>query len=127
MPDTCKRKELRSHLVGDIRAGITNVSVHLPHDTNVLVAVEQRILVVALHAHAATATVRCLISLETGIGEDDNESLRVLVALCDGQLLLSYELRQGGRRKRLRACGRIHRVSFFFFFGGTRTILVCCA
>lgn len=104
MPDTCKREELWSHLVGDIRAGITDVSVHLPHDTNVLIAVEQRVLVVALHAHAAATTVRSLVGLETGIGEDDNEPLRVLVALCDGQLLLSYELRQGGRRKRLRAC-----------------------
>lgn len=82
-----------SYLMCDIWASITDVAVHLPHDTNVLVAVEQRVLVVALHSHAATTAMRRLIRLETGIGKDYDQSLRVLVAGWDRELLLGDQLR----------------------------------
>lgn len=35
-------------LVGDVRSGITDVPVHLPHDTDMLIAVKEGILVLAV-------------------------------------------------------------------------------
>lgn len=88
--------------MGDVGAGITNVPVHLSHDTNVLVAVEQRVLILAVHPGAAGTAVGGLVRLETGIGQDYDESLRVFVGGGDGCVLLRNQLRQRGRRKRLR-------------------------
>lgn len=96
----------------NIRTSITNVPVHLAHDTNVFVAVEQRVFVV-LHARTAAA-VRGLVGLEAGIGEDDNEPLRVLVIQRDGRVLFSYQLRKSRRGERLGACVWGHGVSCGF-------------
>jgi hypothetical protein len=65
-----------------------------------LIAVEQRILVLTI---AAGTAVRRLVGLKTGIGQDDNETLRVLIRRRDGSALLGYQLRKRGRRKRLSA------------------------
>ena len=85
-------------LVGDIGACVGDVAVHLAHDSDVLVAVEERVLVIL---HAIAATVCGLVGLETGVGEDDNEALGVLVVGCDGYVLLGDELWEGRRWKRL--------------------------
>lgn len=91
-------------LVGDIGTRIRDVAVHLAHDSNVLITVEQRVFVIL---HAVAATVRGLVRLETGVGEDDNQALGVLVAGGDGHMLLRDELRECGRWERLclGACG----------------------
>lgn len=52
-------------LVGDVGTRIRDVAVHLAHDSNVLVAVEQRVFVIL---HAVAATVCGLVGLETGVG-----------------------------------------------------------
>lgn len=85
--------------MSDIRSGITDIAVHLAHDTNVLVAVEERVFLVAL-ARSATS-VRGLVRLETGIGEDDDETFAAFVAGGNGDMLLSDELRKLGRGERL--------------------------
>ena len=56
--------------MGDVGPRIADVSVHFPHDTDVLVAVQKRVFVFALHAHAAGATtaVGGLVGLDAGIG-----------------------------------------------------------
>lgn len=90
--------------MGDVRSSITDVTVHLAHDTDVLVAVEERVLLLAVGTEAAGATaVRGLVRLEAGIGEDDNESLGVLVRMRNGDVLFGNELRKGRRREGLGA------------------------
>lgn len=85
-------------LVCDIGTSVRDVAVHLAHDTNVLVAVEQRVLVIL---HAIPAAVRGLIRLQAGVREHDDQALGVLVILRDRDMLLGDELRESGRRKRL--------------------------
>lgn len=86
----------------DVRSSIANVAVHLAHDTDVLVAVEERVLFLAVGTKPArTAAVRGLVRLKAGIGEDDNESLGVFVRVCDGDVLLGHQLWEGRRREGL--------------------------
>lgn len=93
-------------LVGDVWTRITDVAAHLPHDTNMLVAVEKRVLV--LLSDTAASAMRGLVRLKTGIGEDDDEALRVLVAMGNGLRLFCNKLGQIRRRKRLCPCKEIH-------------------
>ena len=90
--------------MGDVGTSITNVPIHLAHDTDVLITVEQRVLVLTV---AAGASVRSLVRLKTGIGQDDDQTLRVLVCGRDGSALLGNQLRQRGGRERL--CAYIFR------------------
>lgn len=94
--------------MGDVGAGITNVPVHLSHDTNVLVAVEQRVLILAVHPGATGATVGGLVRLKTGIGQHHDKPLGVLVGGGNGRVLLCNQLRERGRRKRLRSYRRFN-------------------
>ena len=84
--------------MGDIGACVGDVAVHLAHDADVLVAVEERVLVIL---HAITATVCGLVGLEAGVGEDNDQALGVLVVGCDGYMLLRDELWEGRWWKRL--------------------------
>ena len=59
------------NLMGNIRPRIADVPVHLPHDANVLVAVEQRVLLFLVGPIPASAGVGRLVRLQAGIGEDD--------------------------------------------------------
>lgn len=58
--------------MGDVWPSITDVSIHLSQDPNVLVAVEERVLVLSVHSRATGPAMRGLVCLETGIGEYDN-------------------------------------------------------
>lgn len=100
-PEVQSRAVVVSNLVSDIGTGITNVSVHLAHDSNMLVAVEQRVLLLPLNTVSAGASMRGLVCLETGVGQNDNQSLRVLVCRGNRDILLGDQLRQSRRRKRL--------------------------
>lgn len=60
--------------MGNIWSSIADVSVHLAQDAYVLIAIEKRVLVLAVHASAAGAPMRRLVGFETGIGEDDDEA-----------------------------------------------------
>lgn len=78
----------RLNLVGDVWSGIANVAVHLAHDANVLVAIEQRIFVVPARAQAPAPAVRRLVRLEAGIGEHDDEAFGIFVVRGDCDVLL---------------------------------------
>lgn len=93
-----------SNLVSNVGASVTDISVHLAHDTNVLIAIEERVFFLSLHAHAARAAVGRLVGLEAGVGEYHDKPLRILVGRWDGHVLLSDELGQCRRRERLGAC-----------------------
>lgn len=80
-----------THLMSDVRSCIADVSIHLPHDADMLVAVEQRVLFVL--DHATTTAVRGFVGFETRIGEHDNQPLRVFVTGCDDRVLFGDELR----------------------------------
>lgn len=72
--DGGKRAE-RQNLMGNIWPSITNVSIHLSQDPDVLIAVEERVLVLPMETCTTGATVRGLVCFEAGIGEDDNQPL----------------------------------------------------
>jgi len=91
-----------SYLMCDIGSGITDIAVHLAHDADVFVAVEEGVFLIAL-ARSTTA-MGGLVRLETGIGEDDDEALAVLVGGGDGDVLFGNELREFGRGQRLGSC-----------------------
>jgi len=62
-----------SDLVGNIGPSITDIAVHFSHHSNVLVAIEKGILLVSAgHPRSPRSTVRCFVSLETSIGENDD-------------------------------------------------------
>lgn len=84
--------------MGNVWARVTNVAAHFPHDTNVLIAVEKRVLVIFAGAGAGVGS---LVGLERGIGEDDDEALSIFVASRDWRGLLGNEAREVGRRQRL--------------------------
>lgn len=85
----------------DVRSSITDITTCLPHDTDMLVTVQKGIFF--FFASRLAAAMRSSVGLEAGIGEDDYESLGVLVVGGDGHVLLCDEPRKFGRRKRLRS------------------------
>jgi hypothetical protein len=87
--------DVESYLVSNIRASFADITVHLAHDTNVLIAVQQRELLIL---GATTAAGNRLVGLQTGIGEDHDQTLSVLVMGWNRSMLLSNELRQLWRR-----------------------------
>jgi hypothetical protein len=89
-----------SNLVSDIRSCVADIAVHLAHDTNVLVTVQQRVFLLALTARSV-ATEAGLVGLETGIREDDDQSLGVFVGGWYWDMLFGDELWERRRRKRL--------------------------
>lgn len=65
--------------MGDVRSGMGNVSAHLGQDTLVVVAVEQRVLVLALGRPGAGAGAgRMLVGFEAGLLQHDDEPARVV-------------------------------------------------
>jgi hypothetical protein len=82
--------------VGDIGSSLADITVHLAHDTDVLVTVQQRVLLIL-----ATTTGGRPVGFQTGVGEDDDQTLGVLVVCWNGDMLLRNELRQLGRGARL--------------------------
>lgn len=79
--------------MSDVRASITDVSVHLSHNPDVLIAVEERVLVFSLHTHSARAAVRSLVSFKTGIGEHDDKAFGGFISWGNGSMLLGHKLR----------------------------------
>ena len=75
-------------LMGDVGTGFTNISVHLPHDSDVFVAIQQRILFIS-HPVAASGG---FVGLQTGVRQDHDHPLRVLVRGGDRYMLLRDEL-----------------------------------
>lgn len=82
-------EESEKTLMGDVGSGVTNVAAHLAHDSDVFIAVEERIFL--FFAAWLSAAVGCSVGLETGIGQDDNQSSGVLVARGDGHVLLGNQ------------------------------------
>jgi hypothetical protein len=80
-----------TNLMGDIWSSVADVAIHLAHDSNVLVTVQERVFLLALSAWSAT-TVASLVCLETGIGEDDDQSLSVFVGGRNRNVLFSDKL-----------------------------------
>lgn len=90
--------------MGYVWPRLADVPVHLAHHTNVLVAVQQRVLLLALDTHVPSAGVGGLVGFETGVREDDDQALRVLISRDDRDMLLGHQLRQFRRREGLGAC-----------------------
>lgn len=67
-----------TNLMCDIWTSVADVAIHLAHDADVFIAVQKRVFLLTLSA-GSTATIAGLVCLETGIGEDDDQSLGVFV------------------------------------------------
>lgn len=93
--------DVESYLVSDIGASFADITVHLAHDADVLIAVQQRELLIL---GATTATGDSLVGFQTGIGEHHDQALGVLVMRRNGHMLLRDELRELRRRTRLGPC-----------------------
>jgi len=82
----------------DIWSGITDVSVHLPHDADMLVAVEESVLFVLCRAGAGRrsrwTTAAHLVRLEAGVGKHHDQALGVLVCGGNGYMLGGDQLRK---------------------------------
>jgi hypothetical protein len=83
--------------MGYVGSGITDVTAHFAHDTNVLIAVQQRVFF--FFAARLAAAVGCTVGLEAGIRKDYNQSFRVLVTGGNGHVLLGNKPGEFGRRK----------------------------
>jgi hypothetical protein len=81
---------LRAYLVSDIRPGIADVTVHLAHDANVLIAVQERVFLISWASLPATA-VDGFVRFETGIGEDNDHPLGARVGGRNWNMLLGDE------------------------------------
>lgn len=77
---------MHPNLVGNVWPCVTDVSIHLSHDADVFIAVQERVLFVSYHAIAST--MRGFIRFEAGIGQDDDHALGVFVGRSDGNTLL---------------------------------------
>ena len=76
---------IEEDLVRYIRARFADVSAHLAHDTNMFIAVEERVF---LFFRALLSTVSSSISFEASVREDHNEPLCALVCGWYGNMLL---------------------------------------
>jgi hypothetical protein len=92
-----------SNLMSDIRSCVTDVAIHFAHDTDVLVTVQQRVFLLALTARSV-ATEAGLVGLETGVREDDDQSLGVFVGGWYWDMLFGDELWECWGRERLSSC-----------------------
>lgn len=93
-----------SNLMGNVGSRLADVAVHLAQDTNVLVAVQQRVLVISLDTHVTRTGVGGLVGLETGMGQDDDQSLGILICRGDGDMLFGDQLGKLRRGERLGSC-----------------------
>jgi hypothetical protein len=89
-----------TYLVGDVGASLADIATHLAHDTDVVVAVQQVVLVLP-SSWATARTMRSFVCLEGSIAQDDNQSLSVLVVDWNGDMLLCDKLGELWRRHRL--------------------------
>ena len=87
--------DVESYLVGDIWASFADITVHLAHDTDVLITVQQRKLLIL---GSTTAAGDRLVGLQTGIGENHNQTLSVLVMGWNRNMLLRNKLGEFWRR-----------------------------
>jgi len=79
------------YLVCDIWPSVTDVSAHLSHHSNVLVAVQEREFFIF---PTRFASVGGLVGFETRVREDDDQPLGVLVVRRDRDVLVSNHLWQ---------------------------------
>lgn len=98
--------------MGDIGSSFADVPVHLPHDRDMLIAIEERMFVVSgISGLAPPTRAGNFVGLEGGIGQDNDQPLCVLVASRYRHMLFSYHLRKFWWRARLSSCGAFRQLS----------------
>lgn len=80
----------------DVRSRLADVSVHLAHNANVLIAVQKRVFVFSLDAHVARTCVGGFVCLETGVGQDNDQASRIPIVGSYRNMLFGNELRKLG-------------------------------
>lgn len=78
--------------MGNVGSGIADVAVHLAHDPDMLVAVQQRVLFISTrHAWSGWRAMRGLVSFETSIREHDDQALGALIGRWNWDMLVCSE------------------------------------
>jgi|TARA_R110002003_G_scaffold184_5_gene14412 hypothetical protein len=72
--------------MGDVWPRLTDVAAHLPHHTDMIVAVEEVVLVLS-RSRASTCAVGRFVRLEGGIAQHNDQSLCVFVVGWNGSVL----------------------------------------
>lgn len=62
------------HLVSNVRPRLADITIHLAHDADVLVAVEQRVFLIL---GAGAPAMSRPVGLQAGVGENDNQTLGI--------------------------------------------------
>ena len=75
----------------DVWTSLADVTAHLAHNTNVFVAVQQRVFLIF---STCATTLGGLVGLEARIGENDDKSLSILVRGGDRYMLFRDESRK---------------------------------
>ena len=81
----------------NVRSGVTDVSVHLAHDSDMLITVQQRVFLIS--CPSSPATVGCPVRFEAGVRQNNNEPLRVFIVGGDWYMLFRNETWKFRRRK----------------------------
>lgn len=93
-------KEGKKTLVGNIRPSITDVAIHLAHDANMFITIEQRVLLLPLGTRSV-ASIGGFVGFEASIGENNNQSFSIFVGGGDWDMLFCDEFWQVRRWERL--------------------------
>lgn len=81
---------MKANLMGNVRPCVTNISIHLPHNSYMLVAIQERVFLVS--QITSPTAMRCFVCLKTRIGQNHNQSLRVLIVGRYWDVLLGDKL-----------------------------------
>lgn len=83
----------RPDLMRDIRPSIADVAVHLAHDADVLIAVEQGVFLVT--DAIATTAMGSFVGLEAGVRQDHDHALGIFIGRSDRDMLFGDQLWKG--------------------------------
>ncbi len=83
--------------MGNVWTRFADVAIHLPHDADMIIAVEQRVTFLA-HATTSSSAGRSAEGLQARICKDDDQPLGISVMRADGDMLFGDQPRQVWRR-----------------------------
>lgn len=78
--------------MGNVRSCFTDIPIHFSHDADMLITVQEGMLLVP--DIAGSPSVRGLVCLQAGIGQDNDEPLCIFVGRRNWGVLICNELRQ---------------------------------
>ena len=78
--------------MGNVGSCFTDITIHFSHNTDVLVTVQEGMLLVP--DIAGSPSMRGFVCFQAGIGQDNDEPLRIFVGRKDWDMLICNKLGQ---------------------------------